>query len=227
MNENWPEAYKKGVKDFYGRDFLVSPAVLIPRPETEAAIDEALLLAGKPYLPGMAAPKRRLPEKPLIVDVGTGSSCIAATLKLEIPEAKVIGLDISEEALAVARENAKRLGAEVKFLQSDLLKSYQEKMPDVVVANLPYVDKEWEWLDKKALGFEPSVALYAEKHGLALIFELIDELFKLSLEAESQKALWLLLEADPCQHTDIIKYATRHGFVHQKTSGFALVFERS
>lgn len=224
MNENWPEAYKKGTQDFYGRDFLVSPDVLIPRPETEAAIDEVLLLAGKPYLPGMIAPRRKLPEKPLIIDVGTGSSCIATTLKLEIPEAEVVALDISESALAVARENAKRLGARVEFLWSDLLKNYQGKMPDVIVANLPYVDENWEWLDKEALSFEPSGALYAEKHGLALIFELIDEIKELD---NSKSLMWVLLEADPCQHDDIIKYAKKAGLGHQKTSGFWLVFRKN
>lgn len=220
MNENWPEAYKKGVKDFYGRDFLVSPDVLIPRPETETAIDEVLLLSGRPYLPGMKKPERNLPENPVILDVGTGSSCIATTLKLEIPEAKVIGLDISKKALKVARENARRLGAEVDFLESDLLYNYHGPHPDVVVANLPYVDETWDWLDKSALSHEPSLALYAKEHGLALIFRLIRELASF----ENTSSMWVLLEADPCQHEETIEYATKAGFTHKKTSGFWLVF---
>ena len=138
MNENWPEAYKKGVQNFYGRDFLVSPAVLIPRPETEMMIDEVLALAGKAYLPGIKTPERKLSENPVILDVGTGSGCVATTIKLEIPEAKVIGLDVSAEALKVARQNAEKLGADVEFIRSDLLSNYKGENPDVVVANLPY-----------------------------------------------------------------------------------------
>lgn len=221
MNENLPEAYKKGFQDFYGRDFLVSPAVLIPRPETETIVDEVMLLAGKPYLSGMRAPQRELPEQPIILDVGTGSSCIATTLKLEIPEAKVTGLDISNEALMVAQKNTKRFKADVELKQSDLLKSYHGEAPDVVVANLPYVDKTWKWLDKKSLSFEPSIALFSEDHGLRLIFRLIDEFVALE---KKEKKTWLILEADPCQHREIIEFAKNKGLTHQKTSGFTLVF---
>lgn len=216
MKENWPEAYKKGKQDFYGRDFAVSPDVLIPRPETEMMIDEVLLLAGKPFLSGMTVHDRKLPENPVIVDVGTGSGCVAITLKLELPEAEVIGLDISDKALRMARCNAEKLGASVDFVGSNLLESYRGASPDLIVANLPYVDKEWSWLDKEALGAEPGLALYAENHGLALIFRLIDEALN--------RCKWLILEADPCQHEHIIEYASAHGFLHEKTSGFQLVF---
>ena len=219
MNENYLKAYKEGVQDFYGRDFVVSPDVLIPRPETEAIIDEVLLLAGKPYLPGMKAPERKLPNAPLILDVGTGSGCIAITLKKELPEAKVVGLDISSGALRVARLNAEKLEAKVDFVGSDLLRSYSGRKSDVIVANLPYVDENWEWLDKKALGFEPEIALYAGNHGLELIFRLIDEAKGL--------CKWLILEADPCQHEQIIDFAGAAGFTYEKTSGFALVFHKN
>ncbi len=227
MRESLPEAYKKGFCNFYGRDFKVNSDVLIPRPETETIIDEIKILAGRPYLPGMKTPERKLPPKFMILDVGTGSSCIATTLKLELPEAEVIGLDISSKALNVARENAKRFGAKVDFMNSDLLSNYYGKKPDVIVANLPYVDKDWEWLDKDALSYEPSVALYAERYGLELIFRLIDEIVKRWAdgdEADKRKAGWLVLEADPCQHERIIEYAATHGIEHKKTSGFTLVF---
>ena len=218
MSENWPEAYKKGAQNFYGRDFLVSPSVLIPRAETEMMVDEVLVLAGKAYLPGMKTPERKLPDSPVILDVGTGSSCVATTLKLEIPEAKVIGLDVSEEALDVARKNAEKLGAKVEFMQSNLLSGYHGKDPDVIVANLPYVDKDWDWLDKEALAAEPSLALYAGNHGLELIFKLIEQ--------AKGRCKWLIIEADPCQHEQIIKYAFDFGFSHEKTSGFQLVFHK-
>ena len=217
-----PEAYKEGVADFYGREFRVSSDVLIPRPETEAAIDELLLLAGRPYLPGMKKPERQLPAVPLIVDVGTGSGCIAVTLKLEIPEANVIGLDVSEKALCVARKNAEKLGAKVDFAETDLLTEYDGGVPDIIVANLPYVDRNWEWLDKEALKHEPSLALYADNRGLALIFRLIDEVEKMTKSNRKQK--WILLEADPCQHDEIITYAEKRSLVHRKTNGYWLVF---
>ena len=79
---NKPVAYQEGVQDFYGRDFIVTPDVLIPRPETEQLIDTVLNLAGKPYLTGIKPSPRVLPENPVILDVGTGSGCIAITLKL-------------------------------------------------------------------------------------------------------------------------------------------------
>lgn len=215
-----PEAYKRGFQDFYGRDFFVSPDVLIPRPETEAAIDEVLLLAGKPYLSGMKVTERKLPKNPVIFDVGTGSGCIAITLKLEIPEAEVVAIDISEKALTVAQKNAEKLQANVEFLKSDLLSNYQGKTPDVIVANLPYVDKDWEWLDKEALSVEPELALFANNRGLELIFRLIDQIEAI----KTNKKMWIILEADPCQHAAIIEYARSKGLAHQKTSGFQLVF---
>ena len=139
--------------NFYGREFSVNTDVLIPRPETEMMIDTALNLVGKAYLLGVRPSKAKLPHDLTIIDVGTGSGCIAVTLKLELPEARVVASDVSEEALKVARQNAKRLGAEIEFAQADLLDGV-EVVPDLVVANLPYVDENWEWIDKKALNKE-------------------------------------------------------------------------
>ncbi|MBQ9403033.1 HemK family protein methyltransferase [Candidatus Saccharibacteria bacterium] len=221
MSESLVKAYKRGYQDFYGRDFVVSPDVLIPRPETEAIVDEVKLLAGQSYLPGMKAQKQKLSENPLILDVGTGSGCIAITLKLEIKEAEVVGLDVSSKALRIARENAEKLGASVDFVGSDLLCNYRGKVPDVIVANLPYVDENWEWLDKEALSKEPELALYATNGGLDLIFGLINQAKMLWQNDSGEK--WLILEADPCQHQRIIKYATERGISHLKTNDFILV----
>ena len=215
MNANSNQAYKKGYQDFYGRDFLVTKDVLIPRPETEMIIDAVLNLAGKPFLPDIKPAQRKLPQNPTILDVGTGSGCIAITIKKELPEAKVIGVDIDSSALGIAEKNAKKFGADVDFCISDLLKNV-DFAPDVIVANLPYVDPEWDWLDKKALSIEPEIALYAEDHGLALIKRLISEI--------THKPSYLILEADPCQHNDIIDYAKKYGFQHTETRGFTLTF---
>lgn len=207
-------------KDFYGRDFYVTKDVLIPRPETEQLIDMVLNFAGKPYLPGVKPGKRILPERPVVLDVGTGSGCIAITLALELPEATVYASDISKKALKVAQKNAALLGAPIHLIIAHLLekvKSGDLPTPDLIVANLPYVDETWDWLDKKALSNEPAIALYAKDHGLALIKELLDT-------ADSK---YLILEADPCQHQTIIDYASRQNYTLIDQKGFILGFTKN
>ncbi|MBR2725482.1 peptide chain release factor N(5)-glutamine methyltransferase [Candidatus Saccharibacteria bacterium] len=211
MNVNSP---KNNIVDFYGRGFVVTKDVLIPRPETEMIVDTVLDLAGKSYLPGVKPKASVLPNNCKILDVGTGSGCIAITLKLELPEAQITASDISEPALKVARENAARLGAEVEFIKSDLLGEIPGDF-DVAVANLPYVDKDWDWIDKETLAKEPSIALYAENHGLALIYRLIDQ-------AAKRKVSRLILEADPCQHQDVINYAKNRNYQLEETRGFII-----
>ena len=216
MSANLLKAYNKGSQDFYGRDFLVNPNVLIPRPETEMLIDLVLNLTGKPILPGVKPSKAKLPQDLTIIDVGTGSGCVAITLKLELPAATIVGTDLSEKALQVAKKNAETLNAKVTFTQTNLLDSI-DIVPDLTVANLPYVDRDWGWLDKESLEQEPSLALYADNHGLALIFKLIDQV-------SSKHIKHLVLEADPCQHEQIINYAKKKGLAHRETRGFALYF---
>ncbi|MBR3177837.1 HemK family protein methyltransferase [Candidatus Saccharibacteria bacterium] len=211
---NIPVAYEAGWQDFYGRNFIVSPDVLIPRPETEQLVDAVLRLYGKSILPGVKPTERKLSKTPVILDVGTGSACIAVTLKLEIPEAEVFGLDISKPALKIAKENAERFHTEVKFLESDLLENYKGRAPEVIVANLPYVDENWEWLNKEALRAEPDLALYAEDGGMALIKKLLEQ-----IEARGYKC-YVILEMDPCQQKEIIAFAKNLGFNYDKTEGF-------
>ena len=215
MNVNSNQAYKKGFQDFYGRDFIVTPDVLIPRPETESIIDIVKSLAGKPILPGVKAPKAKIAEDASILDIGTGSGCIAITIKKELPLAKVTGADINESALEIAGKNAENLDADVKFIQSDLLENVTDNY-DIIIANLPYVDSEWDWLDKEALSIEPEIALYAEDHGLALIKKLIDQI-------KTDLPKYLILEADPCQHQKILDYVSNLGFKHLQTSGYGLL----
>ncbi|MBR0372502.1 peptide chain release factor N(5)-glutamine methyltransferase [Candidatus Saccharibacteria bacterium] len=211
------EAYRRGFCDFYGRDFIVTPDVLIPRPETEMMVDAVLNLAGKSFLPGVKPAPRVLPKNPRILDVGTGSGCIAISLALEFSGATVVASDISKEALEVAKKNAEKLGAKIEFIKSDLLDDVSADF-DVVVANLPYVDPEWNWIDKKALAQEPSIALYTEDGGLKLIKKLIDQVVK-------RKIPYLLLEADPCQHERIVEYAKRFGYSLAETREFILIFQ--
>lgn len=223
MNENStnnkPKAYKEGRQDFYGRDFFVTPDVLIPRPETEQIIDAVLSLAGKPFLPGVKSKPSSLPKNPIILDVGTGSGCIAITLKLELKEAKVYATDISEKALKVAQKNAHKFGVDSNlFIISDLLENVKFT-PDVIVSNLPYVNEEWDWLDKESLSYEPREALYAKNNGLKLIYKLIEQ-------STSQKIKYLILEADPSQHQDIINFAKNHDYKLINIMGFILSFKK-
>lgn len=197
-----PIAYITGQKEFYGREFVVTTDVLIPRPETEELVELALA---------------SVPDKANIVDIGCGSGCIGITLKLERPELDVTLSDISPKALNVAKKNAKNLDANITALKSDLLASFSDAKFDCILANLPYVDKTWETSPETA--HEPALALYANQNGLAIILRLIEE---------SQQALrqfcCLLLEADPEQHSTIIRFASKHGFAHKKTRGYALSF---
>ena len=154
MKKAYPEAYQRGWQDFYGRKFKVTSAVLIPRPESEQIVDLTLELAGKNILPGVKAGPRKLSAKPLILDVGTGSGCLGISLKLELPEARVLLSDVSEAALEVAQANALELKAKVEFLKGDLLDFESAGLSsakfELIVANLPYVDKTWSWLKETA-----------------------------------------------------------------------------
>lgn len=217
--DSLPKSNTKRAADFYGRNFIVTGDVLIPRPETEMMVDAVLNLAGKAYLPGVKPSKARLPQDCRILDVGTGSGCIAITLALELPEAKVAAVDVSEAALTVARENAERMGTNVEFAVSDLMNSVKDNF-DIVVANLPYVDAGWDWIDKEALSAEPALALYAEDGGLALIKKLIQQ-------ASERNAPYLILEADPCQYEQVVDFASDYNYSLLETRGFCLVFNLS
>lgn len=206
-----PIAYIIGHKEFYGRLFKVTPATLIPRPDSEAIIEllDDLLPKTTPLLPRTLR----------LVDVGTGSGCLGITAKLEHPELDVALLDISRHALNVAAQNAKYLEAEVTLTQSNLLASYPFTA-DIIVANLPYVDPEWE--RSPETDYEPALALFAENHGLALIYTLIEQSMR-----RCANSGYLLLEADPRQHDDIIRYAKTHGFAHRATRGFIVCLQKS
>ena len=211
-------AYLEGVQDFYGRDFIVTPDVLIPRPETEQIIDAVLNLAGKPYLPGVKPSKRKLPKNSIILDVGTGSGCIAITLALELPDSTIYASDISEKAIEIAQKNAAKHNASIITIISHLLNKVNFT-PDVIAANLPYVDKNWDWIDKTTLSYEPETALYAKDHGLALIKKLIRQ-------AAEKQIKYLILESDPCQHPEILKFARNCNYDLIDTMGYILSFNK-
>ena len=163
-----PTAYITGVREFYGIELYVAPGVLIPRPETELLVDEAIRLL-----------RARLGarEAPVFVDVGTGSGAIVLAVARRLPQVECIGIDRSPDALAVAGLNAKRphLAGRVEFLQGDLLRPLPAPA-DVVVANLPYLPTAaWEALPPEVHDHEPRLALDGGPDGLDLIRRLIGE----------------------------------------------------
>lgn len=196
-----PLAYILGKKEFYGREFDVSPSVLVPRPESEEIINMLLKLA----------PQDNQPRT--LIDVGTGSGCLGITAALELPDNWHIVLsDISPKALSVAEKNAKKLGAKVFTQKQSLLLGQFEKL-DCILANLPYVDKDWKNTSPE-LHHEPPEALYAGEGGLKLIREFIQQAPK----HMTDQGL-LLIEADEEQHQTIIAFGRQNGFLHLETSG--------
>lgn len=167
--EGLPVQYMMGYEEFYGRRFSVNQEVLIPRPETEELVYGALERI-----------KRLFGEESVqLVDIGTGSGAIAITMKLECPGLQVTATDIAEESLKVARKNAEELGAEVTFLQGDLLLPFIEsgKKYDVILSNPPYIPVA----DEKEMSVvvtehEPHRALFAGEDGLDLYRRFMNEL---------------------------------------------------
>ncbi|RKQ34402.1 peptide chain release factor N(5)-glutamine methyltransferase [Oceanobacillus halophilus] len=159
-----PVQHLTGYEEFYGREFAVNEHVLIPRPETEELVLHVINQVKN--------------QTVTIADIGTGSGIIAATLALELPEAAVYASDISEAALATARENAEKLDADVTFLQGNFLKPFIQGniQVDVIVSNPPYIARaEEELLSDTVKNFDPELALFADEEGLAAYREIIQQ----------------------------------------------------
>jgi release factor glutamine methyltransferase len=160
-----PIAYIVGHREFWGLEFEVTPDVLIPRPETELVIEEALLA---------------FPHRPLVhsvIDVGTGSGCLAVILAIEYASARVIGIDASPLALDVARRNAAEhnVSERISFVQGDLLQGVADPA-DLIVSNPPYVpDSDASNLQPEVARYEPRTALFAGPEGLTVIRRLLAE----------------------------------------------------
>ena len=223
-----PLAYIVGKKEFYGRKFRVDARVLIPRPETETLVDlvrervqsaasDLRRFATDSATVSRQSASRQGAQAGRILEIGTGSGCLAVTLALELPEAEVVATDVSAEALIVAQENAQRLGARVEFRRADLLAGLTGEF-EVLVANLPYVDANWEWLEHRSLDYEPAGALYSEQGGLAHYARLLEQLG--ATEAKV-RARWLVLEADPCQQDELARLAAVQGWKLVERRGFA------
>ena len=168
-----PAQYITGHQEFWGMDLLVSPAVLIPRPETEHAVERVLELLSDWRGHKMAAGS----TPPRLADVGTGSGCIALALAKELPQVEIHATDISADALEVARVNAVRLNLQhrIMFHQADLLTGV-EGLFDVVVSNPPYVGlAEEDQVQLEVRKFEPRSAVFAGDSGLEVIQRLVPQ----------------------------------------------------
>lgn len=204
--EHEPLAYIRGKSEFYGREFLVTPATLQPRAETETMIE---LL-------------HKTDDKKLqIIDVGTGSGCLAITAKLEWPEAEVYATEINETTLKIAEQNAKKLKADVKFYNGNLLQpvlTIDYIKPTAVLANLPYVPNNNRV--NKAAAHEPELAIFGGEDGL----DLYRMLFSQIANIQSGRPQQIFTESLPFQHAKLTNIANKHGFELTRDEDFIQVF---
>lgn len=190
---NWPLAYLTGYKEFYGRQFKLNRRVLVPRPETELLVEETIKLVNQ----SPADIKK-------IVDIGTGSGCLAITLALELPEVSILATDISEKALTIAKSNAKnwQIKRPLIFLQGDilepLLKNELLDRTTLLVANPPYLQASELTPELK---HEPEMALVSGRDGLAWHKKLLQQLK--SITPDRLPAI-VVLEINPLTVTNLL-----------------------
>jgi release factor glutamine methyltransferase len=197
-----PAQYIAGHQEFWGMDLIVTPAVLIPRPETEHVIETVLELRASDFRPQTSDFRSELsvqraevrgPRSGLrVADVGTGSGCIALALAKELPLAEIYATDISPAALEVARANAARhqLESRIQFQQADLLAGFEENSFDFVVSNPPYVgESEEDHVQLEVRKFEPRNAVFAGPTGVEVIARLIPQAY-----AALRPGGWLVME---------------------------------
>lgn len=186
-----PAQYITGHQEFWGMDFIVTPAVLIPRPETEHVIENVLEVwaSGAGRWASALGPQTSGPK---IVDVGTGSGCIALALAKELAAAEIYATDISSAALEVARLNAARLqlDSRVQFREGDLLHGFENNLFDFVVSNPPYVgESEEDQVQLEVRKFEPRNAVFGGPTGAEVLARLIPQ-----AHAALKPGGWLIME---------------------------------
>ncbi|CAN5622671.1 peptide chain release factor N(5)-glutamine methyltransferase [soil metagenome] len=208
-----PLAYIRGKSEFYSREFLVNARTLEPRPETETMIDllKQILEDGR----------WKMEDTVHIVDIGTGSGCIAITAKLEWPSMQVIGIDIDPNCVRIARKNAKTHHADVQFLKGNLLTPLStikyQLSTIVVVANLPYVPESHTIND--AAMHEPKHAIFGGTDGLDYYRELFSQ-----ANALETASTYVLTESLPFQHSTLAGVAQAHGYSLKETDDFIQIF---
>lgn len=208
-----PLAYLLRYREFYGRKFQVRPGVLIPRPETETLIDLIKELD--------------LPSHARFLEIGTGCGCIAVTLALEFPQSEVLATDISSDALMIAEHNNILHEGRLSLVKSDLFEAISPRIHgkfEVIVANMPYVDPTWQWVNPDSLRHEPLEALYAiGENGLSIYRRLFEDL---KTRAVSLGLKFCVVEADPCQHKELIKIAAKNGWKLYTKRDYGLCFRK-
>jgi release factor glutamine methyltransferase len=199
--EGQPLAYVLGEKEFHGLLLEVTPAVLVPRPETEHLVEWGVEILDR-HLVNV--------ERPEVLDMGTGSGAIALAIKSELPQAQVCALDVSVDSMHVARGNAKRLGLEVEFLLSDWWTATDGRAFHLVLCNPPYIADSDRHLP--ALAHEPILALSPGPSG----FEALRAVIR-GAAAHIRAAGWLLLEHGADQASQVTALLRDHGFAQVQT----------
>lgn len=210
-----PLAYIRGKSEFYGRGFTVNPHTLEPRPETETMINLLLELVEN---------RRLKPQSKLrVVDVGTGSGCIAITAKLELPDIEMHAIDIDKKCIETAEKNAKQLGADIEFHTGDLLEALPSstfRLPHsrfAILANLPYVPDSYKL--NEAARHEPARAIFGGSDGLSLYRRLFFQ-----IDSAASRPLFILTESLPFQHEILATIASNHRYRVAKTDDFIQLF---
>jgi release factor glutamine methyltransferase len=208
-----PLAYLRGKTEFYGREFVISPAVLEPRPESETMIDQLKELV-KGRAAGMS--KDRLWR---LADIGTGSGALGITAALELPGVEVDLIDIDAKALQTAKINVDKFTLNIGIIKSDLLGRTKEAY-DILLCNLPYVPDDYQI--NRAATQEPELAIFGGPDGLGVYRRLFDQISGLS-----RRPLYILTEALPPQHQALQSIAVAAGYEQQIADDFIQVFRRA
>ncbi len=216
-SKGYPIAYITGVKEFYGYDFIVTPDVLIPRPETENLVSHVLRLCER-------SAKDALMN---IIDVGSGPGTIGLTVGLELEKRgftnyQITLSDISEDALKICQKNRDNLGVlNTNIVRHNLLEN-SAKSYDFILANLPYVDRQSNYGSE--IRFEPEVALFSDQHGLKDITNLVKQVAQ---QDNLRKDGWLLLESDISQKKDLCSILENtHYFTNISDDSFITLAQR-
>ena len=198
LQNNEPIQYILGNTEFYGLTLKVTPSVLIPRPETEELVEWILLETTQP--------------NPNILDIGTGSGCIAITLAKKIDNATVEAWDVSREALNVAKENATINHVTVNFLEVDALKPLQENQRfDIIVSNPPYIrEMERKTMSSNVLDYEPQLALFVPDNKALIFYNRIADIALQQLNSDG----WLYFEINHAKGAEVVQLLKEKGFVN-------------
>lgn len=199
-----PLAYVRKKTEFYGREFVITPAVLEPRPESETMIDQLKKLPD-------------LPKQVRIADVGTGSGALGITAKLELPEARVELLELDPAALKIAHKNVEKYTADIKVISSNLLIGSGQSN-NVLLCNLPYVPDDYG-VNEAAL-HEPKLAIFGGPDGLDVYRRLFDQ-----VNALQKRPLFILTESLPPQHGSLAQVAASASYKPVKIDDFIQVFK--